>query len=269
MKKLVLLLLVSTLMACRTAPSGLDKYEGQDAQKIFANADIALSKQNYPEAIGHYEALQALYPYGEHAEQTLLNAIYAYYCAKEYDALVSAADHYARLYVNGAHTDYVYYIKALAVYNRNVGFLARYFSVDVAGRNVANVEQSFNELKELVIRFPHSLYAEDARQRMVFLRNTLANQQLKIANYYYARKAWLSAAEYATNVVTTYQNTPQVEAALELMLKSYQQLGLSNEACAVTEVLQANYPNRLQPSTGRVKKVATAKRSNRLKTSAV
>ena len=44
--------------------------------------------------------------------------------------------------------------------------------------------QSFSTFQELIRRFPDSQYVPDARQRMVLLRNRLAQYENHVARYY-------------------------------------------------------------------------------------
>ena len=61
-------------------------------------------------------------------------------------------------------------------------------------RDQGNTLQSFEDLNELVTRFPNSRYAPDARQRMVYLREELAKHEIGVGLYYLQRKAYVAAA---------------------------------------------------------------------------
>ncbi len=248
MKKYYLTLgcaVVLLLSACATK-TGLEKYEGQSAQQIFVGAEKSLQKGDYKDASDRYEALEALYPYGDYAQQTELNIIYSYYKDRDYDSAIAAADRYTHLYPQGPATDYAYYMKGLAEFSRNEGFFERYLPLNISARDNASIQQAFNDFNDFLTRYPTSVYAPDARQRMVFLRNLLAEQQLQIGQYYYSRKAYVGAAERGRVVVTQYPHSDSVEAALVLMYQSYQQLQLTSDAVQVRAVLQANYPEALK-----------------------
>ena len=80
--------------------------------------------------------------------------------------------------------------------------------------------------EELVQRFPESRYADDSRQRMLYLKNLLAMHEIHAARYYMKRGAWLAAANRARYVVENFQRTPAVSDALAVMTIAYREMGL-------------------------------------------
>jgi outer membrane protein assembly factor BamD len=79
---------------------------------------------------------------------------------------------------------------------------------------------------------------------MIYLRNVLARHELYVANYYYERKAYVAAANRASGLVAHYQGAPTVVDGLELMAKSYHELGLLKLEQDTIKVLNYNYPGR-------------------------
>jgi outer membrane protein assembly factor BamD len=240
----LLFLTILLLTACSASKTGFEKYENESAEQIFKGADVDLVKGDYKGATERYEAMQVLYPYGEYTRQTFLNLLYVYYSDRQYDSTIAAADRYIHLYPQGPDVDYAYYIKALSAYSRNIGFFERYLPINIAPRQISAFQDAFADFNELVIRFPNSVYAPDARQRMIFIRNLLAAHDLEIAEYYFARKAYVASAERANAVVINFQNAPQVARALVIMMQSYQALGLTQQAEQTRAVLALNYPNQ-------------------------
>jgi len=119
----------------------------------------------------------------------------------------------------------------------------RFFTVDLATRDLAQIKKSYNDFAELTSLFPHSRYAPAAHQYMVYLRNVLANHELHIAQYYYDRGAYVASANRANYVVQHFQGAPAVPKALVLMVKDYRKLNLAQNAGDALRVLQYNYPN--------------------------
>ena len=99
----------------------------------------------------------------------------------------------------------------------------------------------------MVQRFPDSPYADDARQRMVYLRNRLAAYEINVADYYIRRSAYVAAANRARYVVETYQETPSVVDGLQIMVRAYRELGLGELAEDTLAVLALNYPDQAYP----------------------
>ena len=156
-------------------------------------AKRASDNGNYRDAITYYEQLEARFPFSNPARQGQLDLMYAYYKNREPESAIDQADQFIR--ENPAHprVDYAYYIKGLVQFERNPNFLERWFNADLTERPPIDARKSFQAFQTIVERFPNSEYAEDSRQRMIFLRNRLASYEVYVAEYYLKRGAWVGA----------------------------------------------------------------------------
>jgi outer membrane protein assembly factor BamD len=102
---------------------------------------------------------------------------------------------------------------------------------------------AYDDFDQLTQRYPDSVYARDSAQRMVFLRNNMAEYELHVADYYMRRKAYVAAANRGKYVIENYQRTPSVPQALVIMVRAYRQLGASELADDAMQVLRLNYPD--------------------------
>jgi outer membrane protein assembly factor BamD len=211
-------------------------------QELYDKAKEALDDSNYELAIKSYEALQARYPYGSHAQQAELELAYAQYKQGDTTAAVAAAERFIKNHPNHANVDYAYYIKGLANFKSDAGPLSHLASQDVAERDMKPAHDAFETFKELITRFPFSKYAEDAGKRMVFLQNNMAAHEVYTASYYFRRGAWLAAANRAQGVIKDYPRAPACEKALFIMARSYHELGITDLEKDAIEVLKKNFP---------------------------
>ena len=60
---------------------------------------------------------------------------------------------------------------------------------------------------------------------MIFLRNTLAQHEIDVAEFYLRHKAYIASADRAQYVIEHYQESPQTGDALALLTRSYLALG--------------------------------------------
>jgi outer membrane protein assembly factor BamD len=234
------LLLAVTLGGCGIFGKEYDETEGWSASKLYAEAASEMDSGAYTRAIELYEKLEARYPFGRYAMQAQLDVAYAHYKAEEPDEAVAAADRFIKLYPQNPYVDYAYYLKGIVNYNRSVGFIDKYIPTDPSQRDPGSALDAFADFSELVQRFPNSKYAEDARQRMVFLRNNLARHEVNVARYYIKRGAYVAAANRANYVIERFQRTPAVEDALEVLIEAYQALGDKKLAADAQQVLELN-----------------------------
>ena len=238
MRQLFLLLLSATLIAC----AGADKDEtaGFSARELYEEAQSSLDAAEFQAAVKNLESLEARYPFDPYAKQAQLEIAYAYYKYDELDQATSAVERFARLHPRDPHMDYVYYLKGLINFNRGQGLLDDWFPREPSRHDPAVLEQAFNNFATLVRRYPNSTYAGDAYQRMVYLRNQMAEKEIQIAEFYIQRKSWLSAAKRAKAVITRYPNTIWTKRALEILLLSYQKLELNDLAADIKRVIDYN-----------------------------
>lgn len=210
------------------------------AARIFNQAEKAMAGGNYPTAIAAYENLTAVYPFSEEARQAQLNLMFVYLRSEQPESVVAAADRFMLENPTHPRVDYALYMKGLARFPREAGPLERFFRIDIDKRPPAGMLESFNTFQQLLQQHPQSIYAEDARQRMVYLRNRLAAHEVTVAQFYLDRDAYVAAVNRARTVLNTFQETPSVIPALEIMAQAYDELGLQALAADTRRILEAN-----------------------------
>jgi len=101
-------------------------------------------------------------------------------------------------------------MRGLIKSTEGINFLARYTPMDLTQRDTSSEQESFAYFEDFLKRYPDSEYAPDARQRLIALRNNLAQQKLNIAEYYMRRGAYLAAANPSQGIVEHYTQNPTV-----------------------------------------------------------
>ena len=202
---------------------------------------LSIQDENYEKAVKEFETLQSRYPYGRYAQQAQMEIAYAYYKHDEPAPALAALDRFAKAYPNSAHLDYALYLKGIVNFNENINsLLGTWLKQDPSERDPAALRDSFDSFKELVTRFPNSLYAPDARIRMQFLLNTLATSDLHVAAYYLRRGAYVAAANRAKRVLIDYPQTPQTREALQILVQAYDAMGMKDLSDDTKRVLALN-----------------------------
>jgi outer membrane protein assembly factor BamD len=241
--RIAILLLVGAALAlggCRSTRHKDDQLKSPDV--IYQRAQTLMKGGSYEAAIKSFEALTARFPFSDEARQSRLDLIYAYYRQREKESAIDAADTFIRENPTHPRIDYAYYIKGLVYFERSPNFLERWFNVDFAQRPPQDARKSFEAFGRVVTQYPASDYAADARQRMIYLRNRLAEYEVNVARYYVKRGAWVASADRARYAIENYDGAPAIREALELMVQSYDRLGLTELAADSRKVLAVNYP---------------------------
>jgi outer membrane protein assembly factor BamD len=221
---------------------GAKKDENLSPEALYDRATKLINEGSYEPGIKVLEALTARFPFSDSARQARLDLIYAYYRAHEKESAIDAADTFIRENPTHARIDYAYYMKGLVYFERSPNFLERWFSVDLSERPPQDARKSFDALLRVVTQYPNSEYAADARQRMIYLRNRLAEYELHVADFYVRRGAFVAALDRARYVIETYDGSPSTRRALEIMVESYRALDLPGLATDSEKVLAANFP---------------------------
>ena len=241
-------LLTTMLMSCSLF-GDKDKDEERESSKVLSEKQLyervqsLLDKESFDLAVKNLQLLESRFPFGTYAEQSQLEIIYAYYRNNEEDSAIASAERFIRLHANHPEVDYAWYMRGLANYSLKPGLLSRFYQSDKAQRDVASAERSFREFERFIQRYPDSLYAADARARMIYIKYVLARHELVVANYYVKRKAYTAAVNCAKIVIENFQGSEATADALALLVFCYQQMELPTLAQTNLLVLKNNFPN--------------------------
>ncbi len=237
-------LLLASLVALLAACAGNDEQfdEVRDLTAAYEDARNAIGRGNFRRGIQIFEAIQARYPFSELSRQVQLELMYAYYKSGQPERAIDASDTFVRENPIHAQVDYALYIKALAYFEGDPGFLERWFRRDMSKRPPEGVQQSYSTLRRLVERYPASQYAEDAHQRMVYLKNRLADYENHVADYYLRRGAYVAAVRRAKASLEEYNGASGNAESLRILAKAYDELGMDDLAADARRVLQQNFP---------------------------
>lgn len=234
-------LLVAALALMLSACNREEVDDTIPAEELYEEAHASLQAKAWRQAIMRYKQLTTRYPFGRHAEQAQLDMAYAQYKAGDSEEALTTLDRFIRTYPTHPNVDYAWYLKGLVNYDQAMGFLRRLFPGQVVDRDQTSARQAFMEFQELIRRFPESRYVADARQRMVFLRNVMAEQDIVIGEYYFRRGAYIAAINRAEHVIENYPQAPANVEALDLMARAYDKLELEQLAADTRRVLEHNY----------------------------
>ena len=245
MARLIFLVLAAAASAgCSTWGEEPDPTRDWSAQRLYDTAKSSLDRGAYEEAVGYYDKLEVRYPFGPLAMQAQLDLVYTYYKSDKPSEALAAADRFIKLHPRHPNVDYAYYVKGLVRFVGEDSLLDRFVAKDLSQHDAGAALQSFRAFEELVQRFPESRYREDSRQRMLYLKNILAMNEIHAARWYVKRGAWLAAANRARYVIENFQGTPAVADALAILMLAYREMGLDDLAADAARVMSLNYPDR-------------------------
>ena len=233
------LLISLTLTACTLLdPEANLKSE----RELWEEAQGHMDGRRHLQAITSLEELDRRFPFGQYADGTQLDLVYAYFKSSKYELARLTADRFIRLNPDHPEADYAQYMKGLSSYASNDSVVSRYLPGDETGRDIGGARDAINDFTQLLTRYPDSEFKEDATLRLIYVRNQLAEYEVNVSRYYIEKGAYLAAANRARQVVEGYPSTPAVIDSLIVMHLAYEALGLPQESQDALFVLSENYP---------------------------
>jgi len=234
----LILILLALLQGCG---SNKERDDGADAEQLYQEARKVLAAKDYPSAVQLYRNLTIRFPFGRHAEQAMLDMAYAQYKGAQAEAAIATLDRFIKTYPTHPNVDYAWYLKGLVNYDQTMSFLRKLLPGRASDRDQQGAHQAFRDFQELIRLFPDSRYIADARQRMVFMRNIMAEYEIAVGEYYARRKAYIAALNRARFVIENYPGAPATVEALQLMARAYERLEMAELAADTRRVLEYNY----------------------------
>jgi outer membrane protein assembly factor BamD len=235
-----LLVASALLAACSTVTE--DKTAGWSPERIYAEARDEVSSGAFDKAVVLLEKLEGRAAGTPLAQQAQLDKAHAQYKGGDKAQALATLDRFLKLHPASPAADYALYLKGLVNFNDELGLFSWVANQDLSERDQKAAKDSFESFRELSTRFPESKYTPDARQRMTYIVNALAQYEVHVARYYFQRGAYVAAINRAQIALSDYQGVPAQEEALYILIQSYDALGMVQLRDDARRVFDASYP---------------------------
>lgn len=237
------------LVACGSTPTTPES-DASNLDKLYADAKDDLGNGSYDRAIKTLEKLEARASGTLLGQQALLDLGYAQWRSGERAQALATVDRFIKNYPSSPALDYGYYLRGSINFNDNLGLMGSLARQNLSERDQRASREAYQSYRQLAEQFPDSRYSPDARVRMDYIVNALAEYEVHVARYYFRRGAYLAAANRAKQAVIEFERAPSTEEALYIMAQSYDKLGLVDLRDASDRVLRKNFPDSRYPTTG-------------------
>ncbi len=242
MGSLPLAMLAAALLHVGCASVEADPTAGWSPNRIYSEAKDEMAAGSFDKAATLLEKLEGRAAGTPLAQQAQLDRAYARYKGNETAEALSTLERFMKLHPASPALDYALYLKGIINFNDDLGLFSSFSNQDLSERDQRASKESFEAFRELATRFPESKYTADARLRMTYIVNSLAQYEVHVARYYFGRGAYLAAINRAQSAVNDYRGVPAAEEAMFIILKSYEALGLKELRDDTQRVLEKNYP---------------------------
>jgi len=219
-------------------------------EKLYADAKDDIANGSLDAASKKLERVEGRAAGTLLAQQAQLDLAYVHYKAGERPEALATLDRFIKLHPSSPALDYALYLRGVVNFNDNLGILGDLARQELSERDQQASRDAWQSFKQLVDQFPQSKYSDDARVRMDYIVNALAEYEVHVARYYYRRGAYVAAANRAKQAVSEFQQAPASEEALYIMARSYDRLGLDNLRDDADRVLRKNFPDSRYSAEG-------------------
>ena len=233
-RALLLTAALAGLAAC--ASSGGDDerfaYVEQPVELLYQEGADKLERRRYDDAIAYFEEVERQHPYSAWARRAMLMTAYAQYKQNDYEDALASIERFLAIHPGNKDAVYAYYLRAMSSYER----------IRDVGRDQDMTKAALAALNDVVLRYPDTTYAADARLKLDLTRDHLAGKEMEVGRYYLSQGQHVAALGRFNTVLRDYGTTSQVPEALHRAVEAYLQMGVVPEARRHAALLGHNYP---------------------------
>ena len=142
-------------------------------------------------------------------------------------------DEFIEMNPTGEHTQYAQYLLAMSFY----------IQIPDPGRDPVLSEKALKYFKIITTKFPNSVYAKDARLKINYIKNSLAQNELLIGMFYLKNNSPASSIKRFQAIIKNYQTTSVIPETLYRLCEAFLMLGLKEEAIKSSLLLSYNFPD--------------------------
>ena len=236
------------LTACSLSPNENNNQiiaDGLSPKIIYQKAKNKEDSGTLEQAIDQYKIILESYPGSKYAIQARLDISYNLFKLKKYNLALNELDSFINKYPALPITPYAYYLRGVISEEKSSSMLDK-FLTDTAQRDVESVRDAYKYYNLLIQKYPNSEYSNEAKLKLVSLKNTLARHEFYVALYYTKRDSLLGAINRSKYIIENYPNSNFIPDALHLMAHNYETIGALELAASANMILKTNFPNYVQ-----------------------
>lgn len=189
-------------------------YEGT-AEELHAEVQKELGKTgrfffgvtNYDKLFEILKEIQIRYTYTPYAALAQLRTGDVYFKRSDYRQAAAEYENFIANHPSHENLDYATYRLGLSYYKIRSD----------KDRDYTKMAAAIHWFTELEKNYPDSLYLHDARRKVRDCRETLAEREIYIGNFYKKKKNYLAAVKRYENVLEKYSDTEHAEMAARLL----------------------------------------------------
>ena len=240
MKKLSILLVMATLLACAGASTDVTKplnaSAASDAAKAYDKGMLEKKEKNYLEATRYFEAVRNNFPYSQFAALADLAVDDMAFERDDFTAAATAYQDFVKSHPSHPKADYAAFRVGLANFEDKP---SDWFLLPPSyEKDMGPVRQALDALQRFTLAYPKSEYVTRAKDLINECRERLAAHDRYVAGFYWKKGAWRGAAGRLLYLADTYGDLDDGKLRSDSLWRAAVAYQQANDTQAQRDVLQ-------------------------------
>jgi outer membrane protein assembly factor BamD len=199
---------------------------------IYKRALLLIEENDYKSALNEFENLLLNYPFSDLAVKSEITSAYSLYEDNQIQKAIIKLNAFIEMNPTGELTIYAHYLLGMCYY----------IQTSQKGRDASLSLKAINYFQIIESKYPNSKYAKDAKLKILYLKNRLAENELAVGKFYLKKKASGSAIKRFKVILEKFQNTSVIPETLYRLSEALLITGLKEEAQKSIAILNYNFP---------------------------
>ena len=210
-----------------------DKKQAIDTDvDIYKRALLLIEENDYKSALNEFENLLLNYPFSNLAVKSEITSAYSLYEDNQIQKAINKLNSFIEMNPTGELTIYAHYLLGMCYY----------IQTSQKGRDASLSLKAINYFQIIETKYPNSKYAKDAKLKILYLKNRLAENELAVGKFYLKKNASGSAIKRFKVILEKFQNTSVIPETLYRLSEALLITGLKEEAQKSIAILNYNFP---------------------------
>jgi outer membrane protein assembly factor BamD len=232
-KKALLLLVITVFILAGCATKKKKTVYGGGPEKLYAKGLARFNRGKYQTAIEILQDVKNYYPESPEAVRAEIRMADAHFWLLEYEEAIAIYQEFRKLHPY--HEDMPYVLFQIGQ--------AHFRQMTTPDRDQTPVRKALSNFEYLLENYPSSIFTRAASEKIPICRQSLAEHEFLIGNFYYRKGKYEGAASRFEAVFLKYGDLDIAPKALYYLGMSYLNLSLSDKAEEAFLALSRHYPD--------------------------
>ena len=182
--------------------------------------------------MAEFENLLLNYPFSNLAVKSEITSAYSLYQDNQIKEAIVKLNNFIEMNPTGELTMYAHYLLGMCYY----------IQTSERGRDSSLTQKALNYFQIINTKYPNSKYAKDAKLKILYLNNRLAENELSVGKFYLKKNATGSAINRFKVILEKFPNTSVIPETLFRLSEALLKTGLKDEAKKSVALLNYNFP---------------------------